>query len=198
MRFTVRELVYIGVFGALWGAIETGAGSLLHVVNVPFSGALLTAVGLAIALAGRRFVPKRGSVLFIGIVTALLKMLSLGGIVINPMIAILAESLLAEIVLSLVGRPGRVSFVLAGILGTLWTLVHPFFTQCLLGGQQVAVIYTRTIDNGARVLHLSSTAVLLVLAALIGVHMLLGAAGGFLGWDLGRVAQARRVVEAPA
>ena len=84
-------MVYIGVFGALWAAVETTLGSALHVVNVPLTGVLMTGIGITIALIGRLFVPRKGSVFFIGVVTALLKMLSLGGIVLNPMIAILGR-----------------------------------------------------------------------------------------------------------
>lgn len=107
MRFTVRDLVYIGVFGALWGAVEISLGSVLHTLNVPFSGVFLTGIGIAIALIGRLFVPRTGSVLFIGLVTAFLKMFSLGGIVLNPMIGIVAESVLAEVALTpWAGRAG--------------------------------------------------------------------------------------------
>ena len=42
MRFTVRDLVYIGLFGAMWGTIEITSGSILHVFNVPFSGVNLS------------------------------------------------------------------------------------------------------------------------------------------------------------
>ncbi|MEJ2554713.1 MAG: hypothetical protein P8186_00455, partial [Anaerolineae bacterium] len=169
MRFTVRDLVYIGVFGALWGAAEMTLGSLLHVLNVPFSGAVLAGIGITIALIGRLFVPRTGSVLFIGLVTALLKMLSLGGIVLNPMIGIVAESLLAEVVLSLWGRPRRASFVVAGGLAVFWPFVHPFFTQGILAGQGILTVYGWTLEKGANLLGLDPSALLLVLGGLVGV-----------------------------
>ena len=97
MRFSVRDLVYIGVFGALWGTMEITSGSILHVFNIPFAGAILSGVGIAIALIGRLFVPRPGSIVFIGLVTAFLKMFSLGGIIIYPVIGIIAESILAEL-----------------------------------------------------------------------------------------------------
>ena len=89
--YKTRALVYIGVFGALWGAVETTIGSVFHTLNVPFSGVLLTAIGIALALIGRLFVPQRGSVFFIGVVAAFLKMFSIGGIVILPVFGILME-----------------------------------------------------------------------------------------------------------
>lgn len=191
MRFTVRDLVYIGVFGALWGAVETTLGSALHVLNVPFSGVVLTGIGITIALIGRLFVPRIGSVLFIGLVTAFLKMLSLGGILLNPMIGIVAESLLAEVALTALGRPRRVSFVVAGGLATFWPFVHPFFTQGILAGRGIFTVYGWTLEKGAKILGLDPSAVVLVLAGLIGVHLLIGSIAGLLAWDAGRVVQAR-------
>jgi hypothetical protein len=191
MRFSVRDLVYIGVFGALWGAIEITSGSILHVFNVPFAGVMLTGVGITLALIGRLFVPRAGSVLFIGLVTAFLKMFSLGGIVINPMIGIVAESLLAEIALTLQGKPRRVSFISAGALATLWPLIHPFFTQGILAGAGLLTIYSRTVSNGAKLLGLDASAVALILLALVVAHLLIGCIAGWIAWDAGHVVQAR-------
>ena len=191
MRFTVRDLVYIGLFGAMWGAIEITSGSILHVFNVPFSGVMLSGVGIAIALIGRLFVPRAGSVLFIGLVTASLKMFSVGGIVINPMIGIVMESLLAECVLILMRQPRRSSFVMAGACATLWPLVHPFFTQGILAGAGLVTIYTRMITNGAKTLGLDPSAIVIIVGALIVIHLLIGSMAGLIAWDAGRIVQAR-------
>jgi ABC-type thiamin/hydroxymethylpyrimidine transport system permease subunit len=191
MRFTVRELVYIGVFGALWAAVETTLGSALHVLNTPFAGVVLTGIGITVALVGRLFVPRRGSVFFIGAVTALLKMLSLGGIVINPMIAILAESLAAELVLLPFGSPRRMGFVFAGGAATLWCLVHPFLTQGVLAGRGVLAIYQQILERGAGLLGFDGTAVVRILIALVAVYFLTGAVCGFAAWDLGRIVDRR-------
>jgi ABC-type thiamin/hydroxymethylpyrimidine transport system permease subunit len=175
----------------LWAAVETTLGAALHVVNAPLTGVLLTGIGITVALIGRMFVPRRGSVLFIGIVTALLKMLSLGGIVLNPMIAILAESLAAELVLMTFGRPRRVGFIVAGGAATLWCLVHPFLTQGLIAGRGLVSIYRLTLEKGADLLGLDLTAIVLILAALIAGHFLIGAVCGFAAWDLGLIVQKR-------
>ncbi len=193
MRFTVRDLVYIGVFGAMWGTIEVTSGSILHVFNVPFAGVMLSGVGIAIALIGRLFVPRPGSVLFIGLVTAFLKMFSLGGIVVNPMIGIVMESLLAEIALILMRRPSRVSFIVAGMAAVPWSLIHPFFTQGILAGSGLATIYMRTISNGARTLGLDPSAIAVILIALVAIHMLIGCVIGWIAWDAGKVVRARLV-----
>ncbi len=191
MRFPVRSLVYIALFGALWGAAEIGPGSLLHVVNLPFTGAVMAAIGIAVALVGRMFVPSRGSVLAIGVVAAFLKLLSVGGNVLNPAIGIVAESLVAEAVVSGLGSARRVPFLLAGALAVFWALVHPFLTQGLLAGQGIVTVYGWTLSRGAALLGLPPTAALVIVGALVAIHLLLGACGGLLAWDVARMVRRR-------
>jgi ABC-type thiamin/hydroxymethylpyrimidine transport system permease subunit len=125
----------ISVFGALWGAIEISLGSVLKSLYLPFSGAVLAMMGLAVVLIGRLFVPRPGATLFVGVIATLLKLLSFGGVVVGPMLGILSEALLAELALSLFGKPSRGVFLLAGALGLCWTLVQPFVTGVLLFGR---------------------------------------------------------------
>ena len=101
-RYTVRSWVTIGLFGALWGVVELTLGSYLHVIFPPQANTFLTGVvmggiGALIALTGRHFVPNRGSVFLIAVVTALIKLLSPGGGRVGPFVAILMEGLLMEV-----------------------------------------------------------------------------------------------------
>ncbi len=103
---SVRDWVYIGIFGALWGGIELSLGSLLHMLFPPltgtfFTGLILGSLGCIIALTGYSFVPGRGTVLLIGFITAILKLISPAGVKIGPVVAIIAESLLIEAALLL-------------------------------------------------------------------------------------------------
>ena len=191
MKFTTRELVTLTVFGTLWGAVEIGLGSLLHLLRVPMSGALLAAVGLAIALTGRLFVPRPGSTLYIGVIAMVLKLFSIGSVVMGPMIGILVEAGIAEIVLTLFGRPSRLSFILAAALGLMWTLIQPFFTGLLLFGRDIFIIWLDLIDMGSRLFGLDPGAAVWILLALAAFHLALGAAAGWLAWGSGRTLQAR-------
>ncbi len=191
MKFNARELVILAVFGALWGVAEISLGSLLHILKVPLTGLFMTAIGIVIALIGRLYVPKFGATLFTGLIAALLKMFSLGGIVINPMIGIMAASLLAEIVLSAFRRPKRLAFVLAGGLAVLWTLVHPFFTQSFLAGRGVLVIWLNLLDEGTRLFGLNPNAAWIIVVALVLLRLLVGGIAGWLAWNLGHTIQKR-------
>lgn len=196
MKFSVRDLVYIGLFGALWGALEIGLGSYLHVLRLPFIGTIMAALGITVALVGRSFVPRRGSVLFIGVVTAILKMFSLGGIVLNPMIAILVESGLAEIGLMASSRPRRWSFALAGAMAVSWDFLHQFFTQGILAGRGIFTIYQWTLEQGSRLLGIDQGSALLLLAALLVLRLAVGFVAGLFAWSLAGAVH-RRMGELP-
>ncbi|MFL7871584.1 MAG: hypothetical protein AB8I58_22335 [Anaerolineales bacterium] len=186
MKLSTRELATIAVFGTLWGLSEISLGSVLKSLNIPFSGALLSAIGLAIALVGRSFVPKKGSTLFVGVIAMLLKLFSLGGVIIGPMVGIFSEALVAEIVLSLTGKPRRASFLLAGALGVTWTLLQPLVTGPLLFGRTLFVVWLDLLDTGTRLLGLDANVAFVIVAALLAIYLSLGCMVGWLSWDLAR------------
>jgi len=191
MKFTTRDLATIAVFGALWGIVEISLGTLLKSMNVPLSGAVLATIGLAVALTGRVFVPKRGATLFTGVIAMLLKLFSLGGIIIGPIIGILAEALIAEIVLTTTRKPHRAAFLLSGSLGVLWTLFQPLLTGVLLFGRGLVEIWVDIINKGSKVLGLNPNAALSVILVLVVIHLALGGIGGWLGWNIGKQLYAR-------
>ena len=191
MRYNVRELVYVGVFGGLWGAIEISAGSALHALAVPFAGLLLAATGLTIALVGRLYVPRPGSVLFMALATAFLKMFSVGGVVVTPIIGILMEGVLAEGGL-LLFRSSRAGFSVSAAVATLWPLVQPFVTQgLLLGGAGVLGVYDGVLRLGAKLFGLTPASGLAIVGLLVAMHAAAGVLAGIMAWHVGTALRAR-------
>lgn len=191
MKLSTRELATLAVFGALWGLVEVSLGSVLKTLNIPLSGMLLAAIGLTVALTGRVFVPRRGSTLFIGVIAMLLKLFSLGGVIIGPMVGIVTEAIVAEIVLSLAGKPRRGVFVLAGALGVAWVVLQPFITGPLLFGRTVSLIWLDLLDQGSRLLGLDVSAAIWIVLGFLAIHLALGGLVGWLSWDVARVLQTR-------
>ncbi len=196
MRYSTRELVYVAVFGAVWGAVEMSLGSLLHVLNVPQTGTILAAIGIVILLTGHSLVPRRGAVLMMGVTAAFVKMFSLGGIVINPMLAIVMEAALTEAGLRLAGS-GRGAFLLAGVLGSSWNFVHPFLTQGLLAGWGLVRVYRWLVHGAEQMFGLPSGYGWLLFGLLLGIKVIGGLAAGHLGWEVSRAVLRRRVVAEP-
>ena len=191
MKFTTRQLVTMAVFGALWGLVEISLGSVLHAINIPLTGLALTAIGLAIAMIGRLFVPQRGSTIFIGVIATILKLFSIGNVIIGPMIGILTEALIAEMVLDVFPRPSRMAFMLAGAGGALWSLIQPFVTGLLLFGRSLLVVWLDMIDLGSRLFHLDSNAAVWIAGLMALLYLVVGAVAGWLAWQVGQLLVAR-------
>ena len=183
MKLSTRELVTIAVFGALWGAVEISMGAVLKALHLPLNGAFLAAIGLTILLVGRLFVPRRGATLFIGVIATIIKLFSIGGVVIGPMLGILSEALLAEMILSIMGAPRRPVFFLAGIVGVSWTMVQPFVTGAFLFGRDTLEVWLDLVNQGGRLLGLQSNAALWILLFLVAVHVTLGSLSAWLAWS---------------
>jgi hypothetical protein len=159
-------------------------GGLLHALHVPFSGALLAAIGAAILACQRSLCPARGITLTTGCVAAGIKVFSLGGIYLNPLLAVLAEALLAEGVFSLFGA-GFCSAGVAGFLMGLWSFAQGLLTLILLYGTHWMEASAAALSRQAPSWPLSPAA-LLSLAALLLAG--LPASGGLLGlWSARRL-----------
>ncbi len=191
MKFSTRELVTMAVFGTLWGLSEMTLGTVLKSLNIPLSGVVLSTVGLVIALVGRVLVPRRGSTLFIGVIATLLKLFSLGGVIIGPMIGIMSEALVAEVALTALGRPRRAGFLVAGAVGVLCPLVQPFVTNPLLFGRTLFTVWLDLLDLGGRLFGLGSDAALVIVLALVALHAAIGLVAGWFAWEAGRTLQTR-------
>jgi len=194
--FTVRDWVYVAVFGALWGALEMTLGAYLHVIFPPlantfFTGLIMAGLGAVIALVGRYFVPRAGALLSIGIITALLKTLSLGGAKLGAIVAILAEAILMELALLSKEPPTRWRYVLAGTLAVSWNFFHKFVMMRLIYGQGINQVYTKILQDGSQTLGLDESYALLIIGVLFLFRVVVGAVAGWLGWDLGRLVARR-------
>ncbi len=179
------EAALIAVFGALWGLMEITIGTALKGMRLPMSGMILAMLAAIIALTGYYFVPRRGAILMMGGVAALLKVFSVGTVIAGPFFAILIEALVADGICSLLGRH-LLAYLGAGAAMLCYTALHPFITQGLLFGGRIYEVYVATARQVGQFLHLESVH----LAALVGLylllHLLAGAAAGFFAFRLAR------------
>jgi hypothetical protein len=181
----------------LWGVVETTLGTYLNVIfpsftNTFFKGVVLGSMGVAIALSGRFFVRKRGSVLLIGVVTALIKTLSPAGSRIGPILAILMQSVMMELVLSLAGQPHRWAYVTGGALAVAWNFPHKFLMMGLMYGRNPVQVYRKLAQDGSEILGLDPSLALLILGLLLAIRLMAGGMAGWSAWTLGGAVTERR------
>lgn len=188
----MRQVVRIAIFGALWGVMEMVVGSAFHRGQVPFFGTWLTAIGVGIALVGASFVRRPGALIAIGVIAALLKLISPGGgPLIPPMVAIFLESVLAEIGLALFRyKPSAVSFAVAMVLAMLLDVGFPVLAALMMGGSP-AQRWSGTIAQSAKQFHIAPDAVFAVLGALILMRVVVGAIAGLIAWSIAQAVTRR-------
>jgi ABC-type thiamin/hydroxymethylpyrimidine transport system permease subunit len=197
MKFSTRDLVYIAIFGALWGLLEITIGSYLHVLFPPLAdtflvGVIMGSLGILTSLVGRRFVPKAGAVLMMAVIAMLLKALSLGGVTLGPMLAILMEGLLMELGLLAWRGQSPWSFALAGALAVSWNFFHKFVMMRLLYGTAIVEVALKMAKDGAKMLGMDPSAVALILGVLFVVRFIVGALAGWAAWGIGLAVAGRR------
>lgn len=183
-----RDTALIATFGALWGLMEITVGVTLKGLRIPMGGAILTALAVIIFTTGRYFVPRKGSVLMMGAVAAILKIFSVGTVIAGPFMAIVLEALFGEVLLSLLGRH-LFSYVLTGVILLLYSMVHPFISQGIVFGANIYKIYMDSFTRVAELLHIPAQHLLWIVALYAGIHALLGATAGWIGYLLPRRAE---------
>jgi len=128
IKFTTKEIALLSLLSTAWAAIEVNIGILLQTLQIPFKGTFLTFLALIVLFIGRDLIPKRGAIFLMGLTTAFIKFMFLGGMAISPVIAILMEVTFVELCL-FQNQPHKFSFYLAGAAAMTWSFFHPFFTQ---------------------------------------------------------------------
>lgn len=186
---------YAAVYGALWGALEVTLGSLLHALRVPFLGALLAMTQAAYLVGVHTLVPRRGLVLAVSFVAALVKGLSPAGAVLPPMVAICAQGALVEVCLRLPGQ--HLPAALAGGLAPMWAVLQALLTQILYFGGAALSLYGRLLHAVGRGTGLPKDRVWVTVAVPLGLLFLGGALFGLWGRRLGQRARARLGAKEP-
>jgi len=86
-----EKWIKASIAGTIWAASEIVLGSFLHNLKVPFSGNILTAIGLIILISISYIWTERGLFWRAGVICALMKAMSPSAVIFGPMIAIFTE-----------------------------------------------------------------------------------------------------------
>lgn len=182
-----RAWTAAALLGGLWGAAELSLGALLSAARLPLGGLVMASLGVVCLVTARRMYPAVGQSLAMGVAVAFLKVFSVGGMLLGPMVGILVEAAMVEIAFTVAGRR-PVAAILGGAGALAWAPSWALLWGALLAGPEAV----QAVDRGMRMVAASfgwrgATSGTLV-ATLIGVAALLGAVVGALAWRLaGRV-----------
>jgi hypothetical protein len=186
--YTVKSLddkwLKAAVLGSLWASFEIIVGSLLHNLRVPFAGTFLTLFAVILLISFSRIWPQRGIILRAGIICALMKSISPSAVILGPMVGIFTEALIVEFILLLMGR-NIASYIIAGALAVLSSLLHKLVNLMILYGLDLIEVYVNMIEFAGRQLEIITMTPQQVFYIFIAIYLITGAAGGVFGFYLG-------------
>lgn len=114
-------------------------------MQVPFTGSIMVALNLVIYIAVRILVPRTGSIATVGLITSLIRFVTTPGFSITPGFAILMESLVAEVILSVMGV-NRISAIVSGAALQLFVIVFRLLSTFILYGWEMRKTFFATAN----------------------------------------------------
>ncbi len=180
-----EKWIRASVIGTSWAAFEIVLGSFLHNLKVPFSGSLLTAVGLIILISAGYSWSEKGLYWRAGLICAFMKTLSPSAYIFGPMIAIFSEALLLEFSVRMLGR-NFAGYLLGAVLAMSWNLVILVFNLIVIYGSDLVGLYTGGLEYVREILGIHADIVWVPLLLLLALHGLSGLAVAVGGMAIGR------------
>lgn len=181
-----EKWIKASIAGTIWAASEIVLGSFLHNLKIPFSGNVLTAIGLIILISISYKWTEKGIFWRAGIICALLKTMSPSAVIFGPMIAIFIESVLLEISVRLM--PWKIAgFLVGSMLAMSWNLLQKILNYIIFYGTNIVDIYTNIIKLAQDQLNIRSNITWAPVIIMLVIYALFGVFSGFTGIHVGRL-----------
>jgi nucleoside-triphosphatase THEP1 len=180
-----EKWIKASVTGTIWAASEIVLGSFLHNLNIPFSGNILTAIGIVILISIGHIWNDRGIFWRAGLICAIMKTMSPSAVIFGPMIAIFSESLLLEASVSLIGR-NIAGFCTGAMLAMSWNLFQKIGSFIVYYGSDIIQVYAGLLKMAQKQLNIETEIVWLPLVLLLILYALFGLASAIIGIKVGR------------
>jgi nucleoside-triphosphatase THEP1 len=180
-----EKWIKASITGTIWAASEIVLGSFLHNLRIPFSGNILTAIGLVILISISYIWTERGLFWRAGIICALMKTMSPSAVIFGPMIAIFSEALLLEFSVRLLGRT-MAGFLIGSMLAMSWNLFQKIANYIIYYGANIIEVYNNLIKLAQKQLNIQTDIVWLPIIILLILYAVFGLIAGITGIITGR------------
>ncbi len=180
-----EKWIKASIIGTIWAASEIVLGSFLHNLKVPFSGNILTSIGLVILISMSYIWTEKGLFWRAGIICALLKTMSPSAVIFGPMVAIFSESLLLELFVRLLGRTFA-GYIIGAMTAMSWNLFQQIANYIIFYGSNIIEVYTNLLRFAQRQLGIQTDIVWLPIIILLIVYALFGLLSAVIGIRTGR------------
>ncbi|MFP4497902.1 MAG: hypothetical protein ACLFQV_06775 [Vulcanimicrobiota bacterium] len=126
-----REITILALLAGLNAVLELTLGNYLHYVKFPLVGSIMVGINVIVYVAGYSRVPRRGTILTIGFITAVLNLFFGGSFKPWSIVAIFLEALLIEAVISPLGLKFW-TVLLASVVSNLFSLFYTITVVALV------------------------------------------------------------------
>jgi hypothetical protein len=172
------------VLGSIWASIEILLGSFLHNLKIPFSGMILSFIGVWLIISFLQVWKDKGLVWRAGIICALMKSISPSAIIMGPMIGILSEALLIEFFIFVFGK-NIVGYIFAGAFAVLSSLLQKFFSLLILYGFDFLKILNDLYHFAVKQIGINTLSPLILLIVITNIYIIIGTVGAMGGYFTG-------------
>jgi nucleoside-triphosphatase THEP1 len=180
-----EKWIKASIVGTIWAASEIVLGSFLHNLKVPFSGNLLTAIGIVILISVSYIWTEKGLFWRAGLICAIMKTMSPSAVIFGPMIAIFSEAALLEISVRLLGNTFA-GFILGGMLAMSWNLFQKILNFIIFYGFNIVEVYSNLLKFAQKQLNIQFDIVWLPIIVLLIIYCLFGLFSAIIGIKVGR------------
>ncbi len=180
-----EKWIKASIIGTIWAASEIVLGSFLHNLKIPFSGNILTAIGIIILISMSYTWTEKGLFWRAGLICAIMKTMSPSAVIFGPMIAIFSEAFLLEIFVRLLGRT-YVGYIVGAMMAMSWNLFQKIANLIIFYGSNIIDVYTDLLKLAQKQLNIQSDIVWLPIIALLIVYSLFGLFAAVIGIRVGR------------
>jgi nucleoside-triphosphatase THEP1 len=180
-----EKWIKASIAGTIWAASEIVLGSFLHNLKVPFSGNILTAIGIVILISISYLWTDKGLFWRAGLICALMKTMSPSAVIFGPMIAIFTEAFLLGLSVSLLGRT-IAGYAIGSMLAMSWNLVQKIINYIIFYGSDIVGVYSDFLKYAQKQLDIKTDIVWLPIIVLLIVYALFGLLAAVTGIRVGR------------
>lgn len=180
-----EKWIKASIIGTIWAASEIVLGSFLHNLKIPFSGNILTAIGIIILISISYTWSEKGLFWRAGLICAIMKTMSPSAVIFGPMIAIFSESLLLELFVRVFGRT-YAGYITGAMLAMSWNLFQKIANYIIFYGSNIIEVYSNLLKLAQKQLNIQSDIVWLPIFLLLAVYSLFGLFAAVIGIRVGR------------
>ncbi len=185
-RSKTYEITLIALLAACNSVLELTLGNYLHIIKFPLTGIVMVGVNIIIYTAGYSLVPKKGTVISMGILTAMMNLFFGGSFKLWSIVAIFLEAVIIEIIFDLLGM-NIWSVISASISANVFSLFFTFFIYIVVLGRGIIPTFMKIVGNFTNSPDILNISLFTLGGFLILLHVVAGTVFGLTAWRLNPV-----------